>query len=69
MQLVPDSLLSICNRQRGAKKRPLATVCQKGYSCPQILEILIDFWATVYKTVRPVLSGRCLSCLSVTLMV
>jgi len=25
------------------------------------------FWATVYKTVRPVLSDRCLSCLSVCL--
>jgi len=26
------------------------------------------FWATVCKTVRPVLSDRCLSCLSVTLV-
>jgi len=25
------------------------------------------FWATVYKTVRPMLSDRCLSCLSVCL--
>jgi len=27
-----------------------------------------SFWATVYKTVRPMLSDHCLSCLSVTLV-
>ena len=27
-----------------------------------------DFWATVCKTVRPILSDRCLSCLYVTLV-
>jgi len=28
---------------------------------------MIDFWATVCKTVRPMLSVRCLSCLCVCL--
>ena len=27
---------------------------------------LCDFWATVCKTVRPILSDRCMSCLSVS---
>ena len=32
----------------------------------QLMKILNNFWATVCKTVRPMLSVRCLSCLSVS---
>jgi len=34
-------------------------------SYPQLHQVLTDFWATVCKTVRPMLSDRCLSVLSV----
>ena len=33
----------------------------------ELRQTLTDFWATVCKTVRPMLSDRCLSCLSVCL--
>ena len=36
------------------------------YFCLQLCQMLTDFWATVRKTVRPMLSVRCLSCLCVT---
>ena len=35
---------------------------------PFLQYVQFHFWATVYKTVRPMLSERCLSCLSVTLV-
>jgi len=41
----------------------LCVVCLFYLQLPAISMLLRDFWATVYKTVRPMLSDSCLSCL------
>jgi len=53
-------------RRQSAPPRcnPFVIVLQVG----TYTEMCIYFWATVCKTVRPMLSDRCLSCLSVTLV-
>jgi len=51
---------------RTAEEGRTVSPCQISQNAPEIWRFS-DFWATVCKTVRPMLSVRCLSCLSVCL--
>ena len=49
--------------RKGVDKPMSGKRCHATFACNS--QVLGDFWATVCKTVRPMLSVRCLSCLSV----
>jgi len=55
---------NVCMPLNGITPKITKDVCiPKGIRI--FLQFFIGYWATVCKTVRPMLSGRCLSCLSV----